>query len=143
VNPVQVITLHGIGTVGLGGSNQPSLARILRAYDIPTIVGQGPNDSNAATDSNWPTAANPVDPSSQEVVAQRFVKAGAGPVSIDVLASFTASGFSKSYELGTYPAGNPADLSELFYTPSNENQTTFVQPQGATSFDPGTTPFGF
>jgi hypothetical protein len=140
VNPTQEISLHGIGTKGLGGSNQPSLATILQAYNIPTYVGEGFDDDNAATDSIYP---NPPDASSQEVVMQRFVKAGSGPVTINVLASFTASGFPKSYVLGTYTPGEPTTLSELFYTPSSENQTTYVQPQGSTSFDPGTNPFGF
>jgi fibronectin type 3 domain-containing protein/regulation of enolase protein 1 (concanavalin A-like superfamily) len=140
VNPVQVITLHGIGTKGLGGTNQPSLATILQAYNIPTFVGEGYDDDNAATDSTYP---NPPDASSQEVALQRLVKAGPGDVSINVLASFTASGFSKSYVLGTYPIGNPGDLNQLFYTTAAENQTVFVQPQGSTSFDPGSSEFGF
>jgi hypothetical protein len=140
VNPTQQVSLHGIGTKGLGGSNQPSLATILQAYNIPIYVGEGYDDDNAATDSIYP---NPPDASSQEVVMQRFVKAGTGPVTIDVLASFTASGFAKSYTLGTYTPGEPTTLNELFYTPSNENQTTYVQPQGSTSFDPGSNTFGF
>ncbi len=140
VNPTQAVALRGIGTKGLGGTNQPSLATILQAYHIPTYVGEGYEDANAATDSTYP---NPPDASSQEVVLQRMVKAGAGPVTIDVLASFTASGFSKSYVLGTYTPGDPTGLNQLFYTTSTENQTTYVQPQGATTFDPGGSEFGF
>jgi fibronectin type 3 domain-containing protein len=139
-HPLQVVTLHGIGTKGLGGSNQPSLATILQAYNIPTLVGEGPNDANAATDSIYP---NPPDASSQEVPLQRLVKAGAGPVTINTLASFTASGFSKSYVLGTYAPGNPGNLNPLFYTSATENQTTYVHPIGATTFDPGSSEFGF
>jgi fibronectin type 3 domain-containing protein len=140
VNPVQVVTLRGIGTKGLGGSNQPSLATILQAYNIPTYVGDGPDDANALQDNTYPY---PPDSTSQEAVLQRFVKAGPGPVSINVLASFTASGFSKSYTLGTYTPGNPSSLNQLFYTTASQNQTTYVQPQGATSFDPGSSEFGF
>jgi fibronectin type 3 domain-containing protein/regulation of enolase protein 1 (concanavalin A-like superfamily) len=139
-NPTHAVSLRGIGTKGLGGTNQPSLATILQAYDIPTLVGEGPDDANAATDATYP---NPPDPSSQEVVLQRMVKAGAGPVTIDVLASFTASGFAKSYVLGTYTPGDPTSLNQLFYTTATENQTTYVQPQGATTFDPGSSAFGF
>jgi hypothetical protein len=139
VNPVQQILLHGIGTRGLGGSNQPSLATILQAYDIPTLVGEGPNDDMAAEDSIYPT---PPDASSQEVALQRLVKAGTGPVTIDVLASFTASG-THPYTLGIYTPGDPKSLNQLFTTPSSEYQSTYVQPQGATSFDPGTGSFGF
>jgi fibronectin type 3 domain-containing protein len=139
-NPLQTVSLHGIGTKGLGGSNQPSLATILQAYNIPTYVGEGYDDANAATDSIYPY---PPDASSQEVALQSMVKAGPGPVTIDVLASFTASGFSKSYVLGTYTPGNPNSLSQLFYTSSTQNQTTNVQPIGATTFDPGANAFGF
>ncbi len=139
-SPTTDVNLHGIGTAGLGGSNQPSLATILQAYDIPTYVGEGLDDANAATDSVYPT---PPDSSSQEVALQRMVKAGAGPVTIDVLASFVASGFAKSYVLGTYTPGDPTGLNQLFYTTSTQNQTTYVQPQGSTSFDPGNSQFGF
>ena len=140
VNSNQSVMLHGIGTAGLGGTNQPSLATILRAYNIPTIVGEGPDDANATTDTTYP---EPPDPSSQEVALQRLEKAGNGPVTITILASFTASGFSKSYVLGTYAPGSPSTLNQLFYTPGSENQTTYVQPQGSTSFDPGNNSFGF
>ncbi len=137
--PTGVVTLRGIGTKGLGGSNQPSLATILQAYNIPTLVGEGPDDDNAATDSVYP---NPPDPSSQEVVLQRLQKAGSGPVTIDVLASFTASG-AHPYTLGIYTPGQPDTLNQLFTTPQSEAQSTYIQPVGSTSFDPGSAQFGF
>jgi hypothetical protein len=133
VNGNLAIGLSGIGTVGLGGTNQPSLTRILRAYGIPTDVGE------AESATLYP---NPPGASSQEVSLQRLIKAGPGPVSIDVLASFTASG-AEPYTLGYYPIGTPTTKNELFYTPSTEYQSTYVQPVGTTSFDPGSTPFGF
>ena len=138
VHPAQAVALSGIGAAGIGGSNQPSLARILRAYNIPTIVGEGLNDSAEATDSTYP---NPPDGSSQEVSLQQLVKAGSGPVTINVLASFTAAG-TEPYTLGYYTPGRPQDRHELFYTPSSEYQSTYVQPQGSTSFDPGSKAFG-
>ncbi len=138
VNPNLYISQSGIGTNGTYGSNQPSLARILRAYGIPTIVGEGANDANEATDSVYPT---PPDVSSQEVTMQRLQKAGAGPVTIQVLASFDAAA-AEPYTLGYYTAGNPNAKSELFYTPSTESQSTYIQPVGSTTFDPGGTAFG-
>ena len=137
-HPTQTVPLSGIGTVGTYGSNQPSLARILRAYNIPTIVGEGYNDAGEATDSVYP---NPPDTSSQEVTLQRLVKAGAGPVTIRVLASFDAAA-AEPYTLGYYTAGTPAAKTELFYTPTSQSQSVYIQPQGSTSFDPGATPFG-
>ncbi len=140
VNPAQTVTLHGIGTQGLGGSNQPSLATILQAYDIPTYVGEGYDDDNATTDSVYPETP---DPSSQEVTMPRLEKAGTGPVTIQVLASFTSTGYTEGYTLGTYVPGQINNRTELFYTPGTEAQSTYVQPQGSTSFDPGSSQFGF
>ena len=40
VNPTLAIYLHGIGTAGLYGSDEPSLVQVLQANGIPTIVAQ-------------------------------------------------------------------------------------------------------
>ena len=133
VNPTQQVSLHGIGTAGTGGSNQPSLLRILQAYDIPTQVGE-----TDVTNAQYP---EPPAANTQEVPLQQLVKAGPGPVTIDVLASFT-NAEPKPYVLGYYPPGNPAAKTQLFYTPTAESQSVDVQPQGITSFDPGTARFG-
>ncbi len=138
VNPLQTVSLHGIGTVGLGGANQPSLATILQAYNIPTLVGEGPNDSNATTDTTYP---EPPDPSTQEVSLQQLEQAGPGPVTFTALASFTASA-TQPFTLGYYTPGNPNIKNELFSTLSSESQSTYVQPQGTTSIDLGGAPFG-
>jgi hypothetical protein len=134
-NPLQAVILNGIGTSGTNGANQPSLERILTAYDIPTEVGE------AANATVYPT---PVVLPTQEVVMPRMVKAGPGPVTIQVLASFTQTGYAESYTLGYYSPSNPTgSQTELFYTPGNEAQSTYVQPEGSTQFDPGSTDFGF
>src|ERR1700722_12585455 len=137
-NPSQQIALRGLGAVGIGGTNQPSLATILQAWEIPTYVGEGFDDQNASTDVLYPAFP---DSSTQEVVMPRLVAATDAPVTIQVLASYTASG-TKPYTLGTYVPGNPNDRSELFFTPSSEYQSTYVQPDGATTFDPGSASFG-
>ena len=126
------IGLSGIGTAGRGGTNQPSLTRILRAYGIPTDVGE---DEGATLYPNPPGA------SSQEVSLQRLMKAGPGPVTINTLASFTADA-TEPYTLGYYPAGQPGQKNELFYTPAADAQSVTVHPQGTTTFDPGAAPFG-
>ena len=132
VNGNLAIGLSGIGTAGLGGSNQPSLTRVLQAYNIPTNVGE-------AEDAT--VFPNVIGNSGQEVTLQRLVKAGAGPVTINVLASFDAAA-TEPYTLGYYTAGSPNQKTELFYTPTSESQSTYVQPVGTTTFDPGSTPFG-
>lgn len=138
VNPVDSVALRGLGTTGTGGGNEPSLAAILREYEIPTIVGDGPNDSNAFTSTFYP--ATP-DASSQEVAMPRLVKAGAGPVTIQLLASFGVSN-QPSLRFGTYVPGDPTDKSELFTINQPDSQTVDPTAQGATSFDPSSNEFG-
>jgi hypothetical protein len=136
-NPVEQVQLHGIGTSGLGGGNQPSLELILKAYDQPNYANVGESNINSAYYPEPPANG------SEEVPLQEMEKAGSGPVTIDVLASFTASA-SSPYTLGWY---NTASLSTskqvLFHTLSSEAQSVYIQPQGITSFDPGSSIFGF
>ncbi len=135
--PVDAIQLHGIGTTGLGGGNQPSLMRILQAYNQPNYANVGETDPTSAYYPE-PPAVN-----SDEVTLQELTKAGPGPVTFNVLASFTANS-TKPYTLGWYNVSNPAISKQtLFFTPTNESQSVYVQPQGLTSFDPGTAVFGF
>lgn len=136
-HPLLTVQLHGIGTTGLGGASEPSLARILRAYDIPTIVGDGPNDVNMDASTFYP--ATP-DPSSQELPMSRIVKAGDGPVTIQLLASFNASN-QPLVRFGYYSSGDSTNKTELFTLNSADAQTTNPNPLGATTFDPGSTEF--
>jgi hypothetical protein len=136
-SPIDV-RVHGIGTVGLFGTNEPSLAEILRAYDIPTIVGDGPNDSNAFAGSAYPETP---DPSSQEVAAPQLVKAASGPVTISALGTFDAS-VQPVLRFGYYTPGNPAAKTELFTVNQPNAQTVDPVLQGLTNFDPGSGPFG-
>ncbi|HEX4794917.1 MAG TPA: Ig-like domain-containing protein [Humisphaera sp.] len=135
--PTLSISLHGIGTTGLGGANEPSLPRILRAFNIPTITGDGPNDANQ-NQTFYPTTP---DPSSQEVVMPRLVKAGTGPVTITPLASYNVS-MAPAMRFGYYTPGTPADRTELFTFSQADAQTTDPTALGATIFDPGSATFG-
>ncbi|HWE03866.1 MAG TPA: Ig-like domain-containing protein [Tepidisphaeraceae bacterium] len=134
---VLTVSLHGIGTTGLGGTNEPSLPRILRAFDIPTITGDGPNDSN----QNQTVYPAKPDPSSQEVVMPRLVKAGAGPVTITPLASFNVTG-QPAARFGYYTPGTPSESTELFTFSQGDSQTTSPTALGSTVFDPGSADFG-
>jgi hypothetical protein len=111
--------------------------QILRAYEIPTIVGAGPNDANGSN-SQYPESP---DPSSQEAVLQRLVKAGSGPVTVSLLGTFD-TGTQPALRFGYYTPGDPTDLSELFSINRADAQTVNPTAQGATSFDPGSSPFG-
>ena len=136
-SPTTAVDLHGIGTVGLYGGNQPSLERILHAYDEPNYDDVGETNEASAYYPE-PPAAN-----DDEVDLQQMVKAGPGDVTLSVLASFVAAA-TEPYVLGWYQTDNVAGtMQQLFYTPTNQSQSVYVQPQGATSFDPGTDVFGF
>ena len=103
-NGALIVALHGIGTPGTGGANEPSLPAILRAYNIPTITGDGVNDANM-NQTFYP--ASP-DASSQEVTVGRLTKAGSGPVTLQILASYNAAGAANSplVQFGYYTPGS-------------------------------------
>src|SRR6185312_1313098 len=130
------VNLRGIGTAGQFGYLEPSLVQILRANDIPTIVGSGPNDSGI-NNSQYPITP---DASSTEVLMPRLIKAGAGPVTITPLASFDTS-TQPAIRLGEYTPGDPTTGSELFYINQSDAQTVNPSAQGAISFDPDGNPF--
>jgi fibronectin type 3 domain-containing protein len=136
------VLLRGLGTTGTGGANEPSLPAILRAYGIPTITGDGVNDANM-NQTFYP--ATP-DASSQEVPMQRLTKAGDGPVTIQLLASFNAAGAANAplVNFGYYTPGSTSSLdrTELFTLAQSDAQTTNPTPLGSTSFDPGSANFG-
>jgi fibronectin type 3 domain-containing protein len=136
-NPDVLISLRGLGTPGFFGTAEPSLVNILRASNIPTIVGAGPNDSDASN-SQYPEVP---DTSSQEVPLQRLVKAGPGPVTITPLASFNASN-PTTVVFGYYTPGDPTDTTQLFTIAQADAQTVNPTLLGATSFDPGSGEFG-
>jgi regulation of enolase protein 1 (concanavalin A-like superfamily) len=131
------VPLHGLSTNGQFGTNEPSLVQILRANDIPTVVGAGPNDSNYLN-SQYPI--NP-DASSQEVKMPRLMAAGSGPVTITPLAAFNASA-EPTVRFGYYTPGDPTDTTELFTIGQNDAQTVNPTALGATSFEPGNSTFG-
>ncbi len=136
--PLIKVLVRGLGTTGTGGGNEPSLAAILRAYNIPTIVGDGPNDSNAFSSTFYP--ATP-DASSQEVLMPRLVKAGTGPVTITTLAAFAVPN-QPALRFGYYVPGDSQSTTQLFTINQADSQTMSPTAQGATSFDPGSSEFG-
>lgn len=132
------VQLHGLGTNGQFGYNEPSLANILTAFDIPTNIGV--TDPSNSQYPETPSA------SSQEVPLQTMEKAGSGPVTIQMLASFNASA-APSVIFGYYTPGNSSSTTQVFTINNADDQTVnpVPQPQNAgpvDSFDPGTSPFG-
>ncbi|HZL36013.1 MAG TPA: Ig-like domain-containing protein, partial [Tepidisphaeraceae bacterium] len=131
-HPTTTISLHGVGTAGQFGYDQPSLVQVLRSFNIPTIVGAGPNDVNASN----PTYPESPDPTSQEIAMSRMAKAGPGPVTLTPLASFNASA-QPSLRFGYYTPGDATNPTELFAISNADDQTMNPSLLGATSFDPG------
>ena len=134
--PQLSVPLRGLGTLGTGGSNEPSLQWIMDTYQIPIDVGD-PDPTNSSMPSS-PLLGD-------EVPMQRFVKAGPGPVTIEPLAVFGPDGSNPVVRMGWYPSGNAAGKNELFTvsnTPVSNAQTLNVPVTGTTQFDPGSAVFG-
>ena len=129
----KTVSLRGLATSGTGGTNEPSLQRLLDLYQIPVNVGDANPDDVYLGD---PPGA------SDEVLRQRFVKAGSGPVIVQPLGVFGVSA-NPSLRFGWYGAGSQNDRTELFTVGSADSQTVNPVPDGTTSFDPGSADFGF
>ncbi|QOV91332.1 PA14 domain-containing protein [Humisphaera borealis] len=134
-NPSIVVNLRGLATTGTGGMNEPSLQRVLDLYQIPVVTG----DANPA-DTNLLSNTAPLTTPNDEVVAQRFVKAGAGPITIEPLAAF--AGGTPAVKFGYYQAGTAGNRTELVSISAADAQSVNPTLNGTTSFDPGASRFG-
>lgn len=138
--PTLDLALRGIGTASdangtVSGDKEPSLQRILNAFQIPVIVG----DANGEDTYDLPTP-RPAGTPTDEVELQRLVKAGSGPVVIESLADYafnTRTGPVGHY--GYYLPGTPDAKTELFSVAANEYTST--NPSWGASFDPGAAAF--
>ena len=133
--PLATVSLRGLGTKGLGGSNEPSLQWIFNTYQIPVNVGD-PD----ATNNSLPTTV----PLGDEVFLPQFQKAGTGPVTVEPIAVFgpqSSSGIVMRF--GYYTSGNRASQRQLFTVPNVSYQSLNPSISGSQSFDPGTGYFGF
>lgn len=131
--PQADLALRGLGTNGLGGSNEPSLQWVLDTYQIPVSVGD--DDPATSTFATSPFLWG------DEIAAQRFRKAGVGNVTIEPIAVFGPSSTPVT-QVGWYPTGNPGGAQQLFEVPKASAQTLNVTYAGGTSFDPADASFG-
>ncbi len=130
--PTRTIALRGLGTVGEGGSNEPSLQRILDLYGLPVVVG----DPDPET-TDYPAQTNVS--GSDEVILQTLRKAGSGPVTIQLLASMgtaNVNGFTDTSALSYYNPTTAAKV-ELARIAKTYAQTVNVTHSGTLSFSPG------
>ena len=132
-NPTRSVSLRGLGTLGLGGTSEPSLQWILDTYDIPVAAG----------DPDPATSSLPSDPRiGEEVDLQRMVKASAGNVTIEPLATFgPQSSTGEVTSLNWYPAAG-GTRTKLFGVANPDYQSLDPPVAGGLSFDPGTAAFG-
>lgn len=133
--PQATVSLRGLGTLGLGGKNEPSLQWILDTYQSAVNVGDSdPTNNFLSTDTR----------SGDEVSLPQFQKAGKGPVTIQPIAVFapkSSSGIVAKF--GYYTSGNPASKTQLFTVPNSSYQSLKPSVSGSISFYPGTGNFGF
>jgi len=135
-NALLNVTLRGLGTRGLEGSNEPSLQWILDTYQIPVRVG----DSTLSEGTLTRPPATP----NNELVRQLFQKAGPGVVTVTPIAIFSGPA-SPAATVGYYTltsTGGIAARNKLFDVPSGDYQTLNPGAVGRTTFDPGTQKFG-
>jgi hypothetical protein len=144
IYPTLEVNLRGLGTQGLGGTNEPALQNIFNVYNIPINVGDG-NINTSQIDISAPLNYNSL--LGDEVSLQKFERAGSGDISIEPLAVFGPTDTNPIIRFGWYNSGTASALNELF-TASNapvaNGQTVQVNINGSLSFDPGGgIPFGF
>ncbi len=130
--PSVTVGLRALPTTGIGGSDEPSLARVLETFGLPTNVGDAtPGEYQLGT----PTAGN------DEVTIQKLVKAGPGAVSIRPLAVFGTDN-GPAVRIGTYTPGQAESIEQLWYVPREDAQSVNPKAYGQTLIDPGSAEFG-
>ncbi|HZW88914.1 MAG TPA: choice-of-anchor D domain-containing protein, partial [Myxococcaceae bacterium] len=132
-------TAAGTTTVPLGGlaipaGTEPSLQWIFDVHNIPVNAGN-PDPSK----KDLP--ASPI--AGDEIALQSFQKAGDGPVTLQLLGSYGPTFEPVSID-GWYVSGNAASRTELFrIAQANAFALDPAIENGGTSFDPGSSAFGF
>ena len=133
------INLRGLGTQGIGGSNEPSLQWILDTYEIPVNTGD-PDPTN----NTMPSTASPI---GDEVLAGSFTKAEFDhPVSVEPIAVFGPQGPSGNPNVANvraHASGTPGTpLQTIFDVPNSSYQSLNPATTNAQDFDPSGN-FGF
>ena len=124
------LSLAGLSTVGLEGENEPPLAQVVQALGYGTNVG-----GSQLVLGTSPSLLG------QEVSAQMFRKAGAGPVTLTPVARYSPAG-PLEFGLFTLSGGMPT-LRSVGEIDAQQFQT--LNPafkQSGVSFDPGSETFG-
>lgn len=135
------------GLVLIQANYEPTLGQILTTLGYKLNVGMAQNNWNPNTSMNAETLPG-IEAGTDEVAAPYFVKAGTGSVTMSVVARFSPEGI---LPYGWFPKGmtttrNTVGTMSMITDVQTSNKARMVLPPlatgSATSFDPGTTPFG-
>ncbi|HZL20048.1 MAG TPA: hypothetical protein VFG23_20100 [Polyangia bacterium] len=139
------VTVYGL--VLIQDNYEPTLGQILIALGYKLDVGQAQNNWNPNTSM---MAANlpGIEAGTDEVAAPHFIKAGAGTVSLTLVARFSPVG---ALPYGWYPASSATTLNtvgtmSMITDGQTSDKARMVYPPlqvgSATAFDPGAAAFG-
>ncbi|MDP9033824.1 MAG: hypothetical protein M3O50_03390, partial [Myxococcota bacterium] len=126
---------------------EPTLGQILTTLGYHLNVGRAQNNWNPNTGMNATTLPG-IEPNTDEVAASQFVKAGPGNVTMSVVARFSPVGV---LPYGWYPPASPTNrhvvgTMSMMTDPQTSDKARMVYPPlaagSATTFDPGSGPFG-
>ena len=134
-NPKVSTVLRGLGVIGQGGSNEPSLQWILDTLQIPVDVGDPDKTNNGMPDG--PLLG-------EEVAVDSFTKAAFDQVvELEPLALFGPAGpAGLTATIGAHSSANPAERTVLLRGPNSSNQQVLPAMTEVAQFDEET-PFGF
>ncbi|MDX1992190.1 MAG: choice-of-anchor D domain-containing protein [bacterium] len=143
-----VVELRGVVLPNFnGGGSEPSLQRVFDALDIPVAVGD--NDiASTPIFGNGAANAFPGNQLGEEIQVEQFQRASNAPVTIQPLSAFAVNvAGAPIIRVGWYPIGSPNIRNQIFTVNPNTNgdnnhQSLLPKITGATSFNPGTQPFG-
>ncbi len=117
--PTTTVALRGLGTLGTGGSNEPSLQWILDTLDIPVNVGDDNPANNAMPEGNALLGDEVEMPSFTKLLFDR--KVGITPLSL-----FGPDGPAGNTNVAVVAAHKSSDATQrvvLFNGPNSSNQT--------------------
>ncbi|WP_340539519.1 putative Ig domain-containing protein [Nocardioides sp. GXZ039] len=137
------VALRGLGTDGVGGSNEPSLQYIFDTRQLDIDTGDD-NDATPDIHSNTTTRVDPLLGDSLDV--ELFKRAADGPVTVEPIAVFGPTDSNPVTQVSWYDQATPATANALFSasnSPASNGQTITPVTTGARQFDPGSATFGF
>ena len=135
------------GFLMIQANYEATLGQILTALGYKLNVGRAQNNWNPNSSMNAVDLPG-VEAGTDEVSAPHFTKAGAGPVTMAVVARFSPYG---ALPFGWYPASssttrNVVGTMAMITDPQTNNKARMVFPplaaNSSTTFDPGASPFG-